>query len=105
MKRSNLASSLVAMLALVLTACADPQEISDMRSKIDEVQAQQKDVLAKLDALAKGQKDILAKSAAAPAAKPDAPDPNKRHNIPIGNSFTKGPATASVVLTEWSDFQ
>ncbi|HYB98283.1 MAG TPA: hypothetical protein VEC57_04030 [Candidatus Limnocylindrales bacterium] len=93
------------MLALAVTACVDPQEVSDMRGKLDEVQAQQKDVLAKLDALAKGQKDILAKAGTAPAKAPDAPDPNKRHNIPVGNSFTKGPATAAVTITEWSDFQ
>ncbi|HYC56472.1 MAG TPA: hypothetical protein VEL28_16195 [Candidatus Binatia bacterium] len=107
MRRSTTASSsLVAMLSLVLTACVDPQEVSDMRSKLDEVQAQQKDVLTKLDALAKGQKDILAKAGTAPAAaRPDAPDPNKRHTIPVGNSFSKGPATAAVTLVEWSDFQ
>ena len=32
-------------------------------------------------------------------------DPNKVYNIPIGDSFTKGPADAAVTIIEWSDFQ
>jgi hypothetical protein len=103
-KIARSASPLVAALALVLTACVDPQEVSEMKSKIDEVQAQQKDVLTKLDGLAKGQKDILAKAGTGPA-KADAPDPNKRYDINVGSSYSKGPATAPVTIVEWSDFQ
>ena len=32
-------------------------------------------------------------------------DPNKVYNIPIGDSFTKGPEDAAVTIIEWSDFQ
>ena len=104
-KSAKAASAFAAVLSVYLAACVDPQEVSQMKSKVDEIQAQQKDVLTKLDEMAKVQKDTLAKvgTAAKPAA--DAPDPNKRYDIQIGKSFTKGPADAPVVLAEWSDFQ
>ncbi len=98
------ASVLVAALAVVLTACVDPQEVSDMKAKIDEIQAQQKDVLKKLDSISKGQKQILAKAPAAAPARPTE-DPNKVYDVPIGKSFSKGPADAAVTLVEFSDFQ
>jgi len=88
----------------VVSGCADPQEISEIKAKVDEIQASQKDIVAKLEGLSKGQQQILAK---APAAAPRAPqeDPNKVYTIPAGNSYAKGPANASVVIVEFSDFQ
>ncbi len=105
-KAARAATVIVAVLALYVTACVDPQEVSEIKSKVDEIQAQQKDLLTKLDGLSKGQKAILAKAPAA-AAKPSRPkeDPNKVYDIPIGESFTKGPKDAAVVLVEFSDFQ
>ena len=100
------AMPLVAVLALTVAACGDPQAVSEVKAKVDEVQAQQKDILAKLDSIEKGQKDVLAKVQAGPA-RPAAPqeDPNKVYTIPPGNSFAKGPATAAVTIVEFSDFQ
>jgi len=100
------AAPLAAVFALYVTACVDPQEVSDIKGKVDEMQAQQKDILGKLEGLAKGQKDIMAKAPAA-AAKPSRPqeDPNKVYKIEVGDSYYKGPKDASVVLVEWSDFQ
>ncbi|MBI5503196.1 MAG: hypothetical protein HY899_00230 [Deltaproteobacteria bacterium] len=107
MRRSaKAATAFAAVLSVYLAACVDPQEVSQMKSKVDEIQAQQKDVLTKLDELAKSQKEILAKAGtggAKPAA--EAPDPNKRYDVSVGNSFTKGPADAVVTFVEWSDFQ
>jgi protein-disulfide isomerase len=79
--------------------------VSEVKAKVDEVQAQQKDILAKLDTIEKGQKDILAK--AGTGAKPAAPqeDPNKVYTIPPQDSYAKGPATAAVTIVEFSDFQ
>ncbi len=105
-KSARAASAFAAVLSVYLAACVDPQEVSRMKSKVDEIQAQQKDVLTKLDDLAKGQKEILAKAgtaAARPAA--DAPDPNRRYDVSVGNSYTRGPADAVVTVVEWSDFQ
>jgi protein-disulfide isomerase len=89
---------------VVASGCADPQEISEIKAKVDEIQAAQKDIVAKLEGLTKGQQQILAK---APAAAPKAPqeDPNKVYTIPAGNSYAKGPANAPVVIVEFSDFQ
>jgi len=106
-KSARAASAFAAVLSVYLAACGSPQDVSQIKSKVDEIQAQQKDVLAKLDALAKGQKEILSKAGTAAAAKPtaEAPDPNKRYDVSVGNSFTKGPADAVVTMVEWSDFQ
>lgn len=95
-------------LATGLVACMESPEVADLKGRVEEVQAQQRDILAKLSELGKGQKAILAKAAApAPAAKaaPPANDPNKVHNIPVGDSYWKGAEDAAVVLAEYSDFQ
>jgi len=93
-------------LSLLVGGCADPQEVSEIKAKVEEIQAQQKDVLAKLDALGKGQKDILAKApAAAPAPSRPQEDPNKVYSLNIGDSYAKGPEGAKVTIVEWSDFQ
>jgi len=100
------AAVLAAVLALYVSGCTDPQEIADLKTKVDEIQAQQKDVIAKLEGLKAGQKQILAKAPAAPA-RPSRPreDPNKVYDIPVGDSFFKGPKDASVTIVEFSDFQ
>jgi protein-disulfide isomerase len=100
--------ALLAVLAVGAMACVDPQEVADIKTKVTEMEAQQKDMVTKLDALAKGQKDILAKAAAAPAAAAPArpaEDPNKVYEITVGNSAVRGPANAKVTIVEWSDFQ
>jgi protein-disulfide isomerase len=96
--------ALLAVAAVIAIGCADPKEVSDIKAKVDEMQAQQKDILTKLDDLAKGQKQLLAK---APAAAPSRPqeDPNKVYDIPIGKSYVEGPKDAKVTIIEFSDFQ
>jgi len=100
------ATPLVAVFAVYLAACTGPQEVGEIKAKVDEIQAQQKDILAKLDTLGKGQKQILEKAPAA-AAKPAAPqeDPNKVYKVEVGDSYFKGPEDASVTIVEYSDFQ
>ena len=105
-KTARWASPLVAVFAVYLAACADPKAVSDIKGKVDEIQAQQKDILAKLDAIDKGQKDMATKVASAPRpAGPPAEDPNKVYEVPIGNSYVKGPSGAKVTMVEFSDFQ
>jgi outer membrane murein-binding lipoprotein Lpp len=98
------AASLVAVFAVYAAACVNPQEVSDIKTKVDEMHAQQKDILTKLEAVSKSQQEILAK---APAARPAQPqeDPNKVYQIDVGDSYFKGPKDASIVMVEWSDFQ
>ena len=108
--RSNArwASPLVAAFAVYLAACSDPQAVSEIKGKVGEIQAQQKDILAKLDAIDKGQKEMATKVASAATARPAGPppeDPNKVYTVPVGNSFVKGPAGAKVTVVEFSDFQ
>ena len=57
-KRERWAAPLAAVFALYVASCADPQEVSQIKEKVDVIGAQQKDVLTKLEALVKGQKDI-----------------------------------------------
>ena len=97
---------LAVVLAVGATSCVDPQEVSDIKGKVDEIQAQQKDILSKIDSLAKGQKQILTKAPAArPAAERPKEDPNKVYDIPIANSYVRGPEDAKVTVVEFSDFQ
>src|SRR5687767_14123139 len=94
----------VAIFATTLAACADPQAMSEVKAKVDEMQAHQKDILTKLEGIEKGHKEILAKAPA--AERPAAPqeDPNKVYTLTPGNSYAKGPANAPVTIVEFSDF-
>ena len=81
--------------AVTLAACGTSP------ADIEEIKKGQKDILAKLDGLDKAVQQV---KAAAPAARPQM-DPNKVYNIPIGNSYVRGPKTAKVTIAEFSDFQ
>ena len=72
---------------------------------VEEMQAQQKDILAKLEGLKAGQKQIIARAPA--AARPSRPteDPNKVYDVPVGSSYFKGAKDGSVTIVEFSDFQ
>ena len=85
-------------LVVVLAACgASPEEFRELRDG-------QRQIMAKLGDLEKKIEQVAARPAAAPQA-PGQPDPNKVYNIPVGDSPIKGPATAPVILAEFSDFQ
>ena len=64
-------------------------------------------LLKKLQTVEKSIANIALANKNKPADKKTPPkaDPNKVYNIPIGDSFTKGPKNAAVTLIEWSDFQ
>jgi len=82
------------MLAL-LAACGSNSE--DMKK----VQDSQRMILAKLADLEKKVDQISTR----PAPRPPRIDPNKVYDLPAGTSPFKGPATAPVTLTLFSDFQ
>jgi len=72
-------------------------------SDIEELKKGQKDILAKLDSLDKAVQQV--KAGAAPAARPQMPDPNKVYTIPVADSPVRGPKMAKVTIVEFSDFQ
>lgn len=94
MKRFNCFSVTAFMCVLLfLAGCAD-------RSKIDEIERTQKEIIAKLDAVAQNQEKILK------FFQPRQPaDDTKVHNIPVGSSPVKGDRNAPVNIVEFSDFQ
>jgi protein-disulfide isomerase len=96
---------IAAAAALTLSACADPQAVGDIKASVERLEAQQKDIVTKLDGLEKQNKEILAKAGTAAPARPNAPDPNKKYDIKLGNAAVKGPADAKITIVEWSDFQ
>ena len=70
---------------------------------LNEVRAQQGQILAKLSAL---EEKIDKAGARAPAAPPrPGPDPDHAYNLPLGNSPSKGPADGKITIVEFSDYQ
>jgi len=101
MKTFAAMSTAALALALLVTGCAQ-------KSDVEAVQATQKEILAKLEKMEKDQATILAKVQAPPAAAaPGQPqvDPNKVYEIPVADSYVKGPKDAPVTITMFSDFQ
>ena len=82
-----------------LTACgANP-------SDVEEIKKGQKDILAKLENLDKAVAQMKAAPAAAAAARPAAPDPNKVYALAPTAGQLRGPKDAKVTIVEFSDFQ
>jgi len=82
-------------IVAVLAACgASPEDVRELREG-------QRKILAKLDELQKS----LEQGGRPPAAAPTRPDPSKVYSIPAGDSPSKGPAEAPVLLAEFADFQ
>ena len=76
---------------------------------IDELKDGQEVILKKIASLEKSINNLALANKNKPAAdnkkQPPQADPNKVYNIPIGDSFSKGPDNAAVTIIEWSDFQ
>ena len=81
-----------------------------LEQKLDVISDDQKVILKKMGSLEKTVKNLELASKNQPPNKnnkqpPPQADPNKVYNIPIGDSFSKGPKDATVTIIEWSDFQ
>ena len=92
--------------AVLLISCNTANDA--LEQKLNDIGDTQKVLLKKIDNMDKSIKNLALANKNKPADKKNQPpqaDPNKVYNIPIGDSFSKGPKDAAVTLIEWSDFQ
>jgi hypothetical protein len=89
---------LATVVLAVAVACGPSPE------QIDELKAQQKEILGKLGAVDTTLEKI---AAASPAPTPSAPavDPNQVFELPVGASPVKGDPNGKVAIVEFADFQ
>ena len=95
-------------LAVFLISCNTAND-SGLEQKLNEIGDAQKVLLKKMESMEKSIANLALASKNKPAdnkkQQPPQADPNKVYNIPIGDSFSKGPENAAVTIIEWSDFQ
>ena len=85
----------IAVMA-VLTACgASPEDVADLRSNQKQI----------LDKLGEAEKKLTQLASAARPPQPEGQDPDKVHNLPVGTSPVRGPASAKVSIVAFEDFQ
>ena len=92
--------------AVLLISCNTANDA--LEQKLNDIGDTQKVLLKKIDNMDKSIKNLALANKNKPADKKNQPpqaDPNKVYNIPIGDSFSKGPKDAAVTIIEWSDFQ
>ena len=105
--KSKFIKFIIALFSVLLISCNTANNEA-LEQKIDEIGDSQKLLLKKLDTMDKSIKNLALASKNKPAdnkQQPPKADPNKVYNIPIGDSFYKGPKDAAVTMIEWSDFQ
>ena len=108
MIKPKLIKLIVASVAGLFIACNTTNN-SGLEQAINEMKDGQQVILKKIATLEKTINNLVLANKNKPAdnkkQQPPQADPNKVYNIPIGDSFTKGPADAAVTIIEWSDFQ
>jgi len=105
--KTKLVQFLMYGCAVLLISCNTSNNAA-LEQKLNELGDNQKVLLKKIENMDKSIQNLALASKNKPADKKQQPpkaDPNKVYNIPIGDSFTKGPDNAAVTIIEWSDFQ
>ena len=106
--KKKLMQLLSVTFSILLISC-NTADTANLEAKLDTISDDQKVILKKMSSLEKTVKNLELASKTQPAKndkkQPPQADPNKVYNIPIGDSFSKGPANAAVTIIEWSDFQ
>ena len=105
-------------LAVFLMSCDVPKRAAALEKKLDDIGDSQAAFNKKIDNMQRsltkkidGMEKSIANLKLANNQKsndkdqPPKADPNTVYNVPIGDSFVKGPANAAVTITEWTDFQ
>lgn len=89
------------LVASLTTGCNPPPDHS---KELAGIQEQQKQILAKLNAM---EKKIEASAAKAPPAprRRSGPDPEKKYDLPVGESDIKGAKDGAITIIEFSDYQ
>ena len=108
MIKPKLIKLIVASVAGLFIACNTTNN-SGLEQAINEMKDGQQVILKKIAILEKSINNLALANKNKPAdnkkQQPPQADPNKVYNIPIGDSFVKGPKDAAVTIIEWSDFQ
>ena len=108
MIKPKLIKLIVASVAGLFIACNTTNN-PGLEQAINEMKDGQQVILKKIATLEKSLNNLALANKNKPAnskkQQPPAADPNKVYNVPVGDSFTKGPANAAVTIIEWSDFQ
>jgi len=98
---------LICITGLVLFSC-NSVDNSKIEQSISDVKDSQEVLLKKINSLEKSINNLAIANKNQPSnnkKQPPKADPNKVYNIPIGDSYSKGPKDAAVTIIEWSDFQ
>ena len=74
------------------------------RADLDEIKANQKEIVKQLQVIAKKPSGAAAPAPARPQ-RPRGPDPKKTYAFPVGKAPSVGPKDALVTIIEVSDFQ
>ena len=95
------------IITSVFCVSCNTENQSVINDKLNDIRDNQKVLLRKIANMEKSIKDLASSNNNKKTNKKEPPkvDPNKVYNIPIGDSFTKGPEDAAVTIIEWSDFQ
>ncbi len=88
-----------AILALGIAACQPSKQ------QVEDLAAQQEEILAKLKTIEANQKKMLAAAAPTARRQPPTEDFNKVYKIAVGGSPFIGKASAPIAIVEYSDFQ
>ena len=108
MIKSKVIKLFIIGLAGTLISCSIENNENSNRV-IDDLKDGQEVILKKIASLEKSINNLALANKNKPADNKKQPppqaDPNKVYNIPIGDSFSKGPDNAAVTIIEWSDFQ
>ena len=109
MTKSKLIKLIVVGVAGLRISCNGSNN-SGLEKTINELKDGQQVILKKIATLETSMNNLAKANNNRPADNkkqqpPPQADPNKVYNVPIGDSFSKGPKDAAVTIIEWSDFQ
>ena len=98
--------SLLVVATVFLVSCNTNNQ-SVVEDKLNDISDNQKVLIRKIANMETSIANMAFSNKNQQANKKEPPkaDPNKVYNIPIGDSFSKGPDDAAVTIIEWSDFQ